>query len=765
MRFYTSLSISIILMALISCGSGNSPVVPESGTPGLSTIHDTSNTPFESPGHQILGMWELYFDTENMTAEAVPHRLASGHFNVRKFMEVSPCSTCLTLLNFQLQPDHTFFIDVEFEHPFAGLDQFTGFDVRGVPIFNGSYNFPASKDVMSDSMLGDMELLNADGYTRLFNPVEFPEGSDLPLWTYTKGKKATLLQNPATINGYKSYFPDSERRIFLSGDVDIQTYHIAWPTGTKLRVGYVVDASWSYPSVFPVVNPQTDFPPNANSIEPYAISATIGEGLQPGCGIAPFEVWVYDHQGADTVTDIFMEAPELFTGILSFSDKTDMGYYVKFTGSVPNELEVPQGSYRVLIGANDITPDPKLGALAAYQLVWADVAPQAIDYNDGWRKHGRTLDNHNDNVNETDIVPAGLSEEWSHQFELFAPPYLFDSTPTHGPFGVYVEVDIPFAQEIWQFDPVTGTKGWHRVIKLTPDAYLYSSTATVGNCELYVGGSSVFSFDAEDGDNLWSYDNVQVEFVDGGAVVIDGVAVMWGNNNTLYGMDSISGDEKWNYTTGEDQFTPGTPAYEDGVVYGSDGNGFVFAVNIQDGSELWKTTEFADGGPLSFNSFTSNPVIAGGLLWAGCNNAHLYGIDMSDGSVIKDVPLTDRLPWKGPASDGTFIYQPVTFHPVYVGDFTGPFGVMAIDMNGDVQWEFNTADMNEGFFSSPVVANGYVWVATDHGSIYALDPSMGDPDPASPFMLDNPTTAGMSIVNGRLYIMDRQGKFYCLGNN
>jgi hypothetical protein len=32
-------------------------------------------------------------------------------------------------------------------------------------------------------------------------------------------------------------------------------------------------------------------------------------------------------------------------------------------------------------------------------------------------------------------------------------------------------------------------------------------------------------------------------------------------------------------------------------------------------------------------------------------------------------------------------------------------------------------------------------------------------------MLDNPTTAGMSIVNGRLYIMDRQGKFYCLGNN
>jgi len=738
----------ILLLAVTACSSSptSPPPVPQ-GDAQQSILFSQS---METSGRHIIGMWELVFDFDNVTATAIPARFPSNHFNVRKFLEQGPCFNCLTLMNFSPQPDNTFFVDVQLIHPFPGLDNLTGFDVRGTAIFNGSYEFPASGLTYSDRNLGDLELLNTDGLTTLFNPIDFPEGSGPPLLTYSKGKFATPLSKPATLNGYRSFFTDPMRRAFEPGQAAMRTYEIAKPSGTLIRVGYVVDASWA-----------PGLPPEANCYEAYRISAVVGEGLMPGCSFAPYEVDVWDWQGNSTIESLTIESPDLLSGILVNTTPVDMGDFVRFSGNIPNELEVGEGSYRVLLGVNDAVPDPLLGDVTAYKIVYAQVTPGELDYDSGWRKDNKTLDNSNYNPWETSIG-TNLAEVWNHQFASGVGA-VFNSTPTLGQFGVYYVANIPYAQEIWALDLNDGTPIWDSFIKLQPDTAIYGSVPLVGNCEVYVGGSSVFSFDAEDGDQLWGFEAGDTQYVRGGPIISDGVLLIWGFNNTLYAFNPVDGDFKWSYTLEEFPGNPDTPAVQNGIVYGGDVRGNAFALNITNGSEIWQVS-FPGGGPVSLNDIRTAPVIAGGLVWIGSYNCNLYGLNLDTGITEATVPLNDRVPGASPAFDGAYLYQPVTYHPIYWQQFTGPFGVLAVDTSGSVAWEFNPVEDTEGFNSSPVVANGTVYVASDLGTIYMLDPSDGA-TPIGTYTLDSGVTGGMSILDGRLYVCDSGGKLYCLENN
>jgi len=755
--------ISLILTAVLAISSCASPTVPSEVTSDAPLNQNGTvifNEGMQSGGHHLLGFWELAFDFENSTAEAIPQRFYEGHFNVRKFMEEGPCYQCLTLLNFSLQPDETFTVDVRFEHPFPGVDNLSGFDVRGIAIFNGTYNYTASGLIGSDRSLGDMELLNADGFTNLFNPIEFEPGSNLPILCYSQGKIATYLSNPATLNGFKAYYPDTERRLFRAGESDTQTYHIARPAATKIRVGYAVDASWDIPLTKPVTNPVVDFGPEANCLEAYKIEASIGTGMMPGCGFAPYQVDVYDHQGSDTIAMVTFESPDLLSGIIADGNGVDMGDFKRYTGNLPNELEVGEGEYKILVGAVDVNDDPFLGNIVAYTITTAVVDYVDIDYDTSWRKHGKTLDNNNYNPHETEIGTT-LSEAWRYEFGS-GMGCVFESTPTLGPFGVYVVVNKPYDQKIAAFDIETGDLVWDRIIKFVPDNAIYRGVPTIGNCELYVGGSSVFCLDSEDGDQIWAFEGENTQYVNGGPVVTEDLVLIWGMNNTLFAFDQYTGESEWQYGLEDWPSNPGTPVVEDGVVYGGDSRGHVFALDLYTGSEIWQV-DIPAGGPLMAVEIWAAPILADGLLWIGSFNCHLYGMNLTNGNVEVDVPLGDQIAWASPAYDGTYIYQATTYDSNYWQFFDGPFKVMAIQTDGTVAWTFPGVD-TEGFWSSPVVANGIVWVPSDAGVIYMLDPATGNPVGPGSYALDGPIKGGMTILDGKLYVMDTLGTLYCLEN-
>lgn len=103
------------------------------------------------------------------------------------------------------QPDQLD-VDIQITHPFPGLDQFTVFDLRMVMIFPATSSWPSNDLTWSHSDAGGGELLNADGWTTMFNPIEFEQGpGDLNLLTYQQGKLATGLDNPSTLNAWRRY--------------------------------------------------------------------------------------------------------------------------------------------------------------------------------------------------------------------------------------------------------------------------------------------------------------------------------------------------------------------------------------------------------------------------------------------------------------------------------------------------------------------------------------------------------------------------------
>ncbi|HDS30734.1 MAG TPA: hypothetical protein ENN67_06795, partial [Firmicutes bacterium] len=682
----------------------------------------------------------------------VPMRFAAQHANVRRFMEEAPCSICLRLYNFAPQPDETFTIDVEFEHPFPGLDNLTGFDVRGTAIFNGSYVFPETGLRISDYRLGDMELLNADGYTRVFNPVEFPPGSNIPMFTYTKGKIATILVEPATLNGYKAFFPDEPRRIFRAGLNDLKNYHIARPAGSLIRVGYVVDANWEPPMVKPVVDPLTDFGQNANCYEAYKIEVSIGSGLMPGCGSAPYTVDVYDHQGHSTVGVLMIESPDLFTGLISSAVGVDMGAFTRFTGYIPNQLKVGIGEYRVLFGVSDKIPDPVLGPLTAYTMAFASVEWTPIDWTDGWRKEGRDLHNTNHNPSETQLGPS-ITEKWSYDFPggIFTN---YDAIPMISDETVFVTADTQSDHWVQTFDMLTGEPGW--MVKTQPyfEPYAYRCQPLIANCELYVGGSAVWSYDKTDQETIWTFSDGTTKFELGSPALDDGVLVTWGNNQKLYGLDSLDGTKKWEYSVGTSSPNAGTPAIDNGVVYAANLGGWAFALDLQTGTEIWKT-QFPTGGPGNLNGVRAPIVYAAGLAWFACWNCRLYGLDPADGSISVEVDLSDQIPREAPAYDGNFLYQPLGHN---YGAYPSPYRIVAIDpSDGSIEWEFFGTD-TEAFFAQPAVANGYVWAVSDAGNLFCLNASDGNL--ANQYTLSGPAYYGPTIWNGMLFIMDSNGKLY-----
>jgi len=362
-----------LAITLYGCQSDGSPTTPTSPTLNEISVHASGKPKTNSSARHFLGFWEIEISSDHTSATAVPLRGAEMHFNMVHILETT-CVDCLTIDNLFPLPDGSISVDLTLKHPFPGLAKFTGFDVRGILVTGSNYEFPASgrKIAWNDQ---NPRLLNADGYTTLFNPTDFPENPDVPfILRYTKGKYASDTADlTSTLNPYLAYSEDQPRRVFLAGTSQTQTAILRLPTG-PIRFGYVVDASWS-PADGDVIDPLTDFPPEANSLEAYKININSVLELGPYAGSSvPIEVEIWDHQGLETISSVTIESPDLFAGEVALSfgaispDNTAI-----YTGLVKNELGAGSGEYPLLIRVADSQTDPNLGVVDAWNLQSVEV--------------------------------------------------------------------------------------------------------------------------------------------------------------------------------------------------------------------------------------------------------------------------------------------------------------------------------------------------------------------------------------------------------
>ena len=264
----------LVIILTVGCG-GNNPVVwPDSEKPSNLWAGDS---------HRISGLYTFYCDPVSGVIDIEPIRDVDLHLNALKFLEPPPYLH-LTLESQPVFNGNIVDVDIGLRNPYIGLDQFTGFDVCGIVFTKGTETGFNDPDVVIAGV-GDTRLLNPDGYTRWWNPSEFPHGDNI--FSYIDGKIGTPDEDAdynCTINGYK-YFADdlekntplseldpSNRGMFSAGQQNIRHYTIDLSGG--LIFNYAVDACWNKPEGQAPYDVPDDFPPGANRQEAYNIEVT-----------------------------------------------------------------------------------------------------------------------------------------------------------------------------------------------------------------------------------------------------------------------------------------------------------------------------------------------------------------------------------------------------------------------------------------------------------------------------------------------------------
>ncbi|MCX6645201.1 MAG: PKD domain-containing protein [bacterium] len=369
-QIYLIAIFTVILFLGCSSGGGNStPVVPDilagesnQQIPDL-TENQEAQAQYES-NHYLMLYNLIYVDPDSPDGpmlEVIPMREGEIHLNILKLLEDGPCTNCFMLAGFVFQVPDFLNIDIQIKHPINDLS-LSVFDVRGIMMFQGSHLFPVTGKSTSDPALGDWALLNADGYTALYNglTISAPVGG---FQKFYSGNLATATVPNSIVNGYKYYVTDdplNDRNAFFAGSSDTQTYWIKIPTGPFV-LGYAVDASW-WPAIeTPVDDPLTDFDTNANCPEPWKIVVTeepIGTGLNDQGGQTKLLIDVYDWQGKDTYHDPIVECSEIFDGALPVTWVSDSPVYSSFEVTVSNTKLASVGNYMCLVKVEADENDP-----------------------------------------------------------------------------------------------------------------------------------------------------------------------------------------------------------------------------------------------------------------------------------------------------------------------------------------------------------------------------------------------------------------------
>jgi len=260
-------ALALCIPVVLGCSSAGSPLSPG---PGLSPASPRASTASDTV---LWGYFDVYVDVEDGTIEAVANRHGMFTANVVNFLNSNPLSMKFKINEIVSTADY---IDVDINvgitHPFPGMQQYDGYDVRGVFMGDGSailestgvsYALSGTDQSMlddPDSGGSDMPGGGPDGYTRWFNLGEF-QGPGMPLFKYTPGNLASNgFAGTATLNPYK-YFSDGldtfedvwswlnsnadQHGVFSSGAMNERNYYLRFPTGKGVKYGYAVIANWT----------------------------------------------------------------------------------------------------------------------------------------------------------------------------------------------------------------------------------------------------------------------------------------------------------------------------------------------------------------------------------------------------------------------------------------------------------------------------------------------------------------------------------------
>jgi len=269
--------ITLLMILSVSCSGGantGSPVTPSQDIDTLGRVSDSDDS------QRLWGLYDITFDPVSGSADVVPVRSADLDLNILMFLEPESGPPSLTIKNLMFDGAEVS-CDVGITHPFSDFPKYTGFMVRGIVLTDGSKAIWEDPQlVMSDET--ELRLDNLDGYTRWYNPLEFPDNETV--FSYRAGK----LGDPngenygSTLNPYKLFadglneldddldLDEAMKSAFRSGNTNWRHYDLNFGELTALKFQYAVVASWQQPLHDPPQIPD-DFPLGTLAAEPWDI--------------------------------------------------------------------------------------------------------------------------------------------------------------------------------------------------------------------------------------------------------------------------------------------------------------------------------------------------------------------------------------------------------------------------------------------------------------------------------------------------------------
>jgi len=310
-----------------------------------------------------------------------------------------------------------------------------------------------------------------------------------------------------------------------------------------------------------------------------------------------------------------------------------------------------------------------------------------------------------------------------------------NATHTGSPSGDTLK---PALARRWSVD-LTGTLSY----PLIADGNVYVTAYGVDS----KGDSALYALDQGSGRTVWGPvvlpASTAYAAYDGGRVFVHQ------QDNVLRAFDSRTGAQAWMTTLPGQPFSGGLPTAVNGTVYalGSGSGLIVYAVSESSGQILWSAHENGGGGSPTVtgtdlfladdcNVYDLSPS-SGAQIWniaRGCstgnsrttvyNRGLVYVRDSWHGNVILDGRTGSQV--------GTFGAGPAPAFDGNLGFFLNGGRLEAHDLStGAVTWAVTGGDLlgvqagDGALVSAPTAANGYVYVATSNGYLFALTEATG----------------------------------------
>jgi outer membrane protein assembly factor BamB len=291
-------------------------------------------------------------------------------------------------------------------------------------------------------------------------------------------------------------------------------------------------------------------------------------------------------------------------------------------------------------------------------------------------------------------------------------------------------------------DDTDGRRLWQT--DLPADALPYSSPAYASGRLFVAAGSVMRALDARKGSVLWEYPCNRTDADISSSPVVDGDKVLFSDGEGLLHCLDLDGESVWEAALGARVFLSSPALLGDRIVAGTEG-GRVLCLRLSDGGIVWDaevggkvraTPTLSTGGyafveaqsyegdtPVSMNIYSvfmrdgsrqwnasyppavSSPASAAGGLYLG-TDAGLAGHHPDRGVQMWGIPA-------GPIRSSPAVARGY----VYFSTDANPGTVGCARVGGFMEWSMG---VNDSFFSSPVVADGRLFAASENGTVYCL---------------------------------------------